>query len=149
MKTRLFCALLLLGIQTTGVAQNAAPENDALELCVADACAIPLRAKELEGTVYIVRTFEDYELLGQVFQSAKFFIANERDYTELKKGRESFVFQAEVERAKAGAKAAPLVSGSITVNISTGGASCADCHTGSWKQIHSGVMTPKKNDNGQ
>lgn len=132
-----------------GHSSEPGPESDYLELCTSDACAIPVETKEFDGTIYLVKSESDYEALAREWVGARFFLASESDYEELRAGREVFTLPS--LRAKAGTTAGPLVSGSINVNVSTGrgGAGCADCHTGTWKEIHAKALAPKKPDNGK
>jgi hypothetical protein len=158
--------LLLLSMALSSACFAHVPKDERLELCVSTGpCAIPTTAKEIEGTIYIVREY-DYETLANLWTGATFFVTNDENYDAARELLVSDVLtfpavnpSAGVMERKGGTPApapkpapsgGPLVSGSVSVGNITigggGGAQCTDCHTGSMKEIHGQVMKPKKDD---
>ena len=144
--------LSILGLFAGQALGNPSPAKDCLEICVpSGACAIPVFAKEIVGTVYLVQSEQDLETLRTYWSQARFYLTTAKDYNDV---LDTMVYETIVMPAvnpndglmEKGGKPA-LISGSIQtgpITIGGGGGQCSDCHGGSWKEIHSGVLRPSK-----
>jgi hypothetical protein len=139
-------------------------ESEELEMCVYQGpCAARVHAEELDGTLYLVKSRDDYEFLSRLWTRAKFMIVDAADYDRIRAMLPAEALMLPARNPATAVSTAggprptpapapsgstpqgPLVQGTVTVTVG-GGSTCADCHTGSMAEIHKEVMKPKKDD---
>ena len=141
----------MLGILTAVLLASAEARAESFEACTYEGpCALRVTSNDGEGEIWLVK--EDSTGLSTIWDG-RWYLVPDSDYEKVRDmipESQRFTVRAinpttgdGIMEAKKGGGTTPvpvapgpLVSGSISVNVSTGGGNCTDCHKGSVADIH-------------